>query len=61
MGIVIPYPGKRPDRPQARTGEGCHVVIFPGVRIEREGNRPIGLLRRPDKPVAESRKPTKSA
>lgn len=59
MGIVIAMPAKRQSKPKANASEGCHVVIFPGVRIEREGNRRAGLMRRP-KP-ADGRKPTKSA
>lgn len=37
MGVVIAYPGGRADDPvrPPKTDPGCHIVIFPGVRIER--------------------------
>lgn len=62
MGTVIPFPARRLTKPRPRMAGGCHVVIFPGVRIEREANRRVGFLRRPAKPADDGRRtPTKSA
>lgn len=36
MGIVVPYPAERRQESGRAPGDGCLVIIFPGVRIERK-------------------------
>jgi len=38
MGIVIPFAARSGERQRSGPSGGCHVLIFPGVRIER---RPV--------------------
>ena len=38
MAQIIPFPDVPKAERQTRTG-GCHVLIFPGVRIERQESR----------------------
>jgi hypothetical protein len=50
MGMVIAYPdrtGLAPKAPPA-AGEGCRIVIFPGVRIEHHAEPVIEPPKRRD-------------
>lgn len=39
MGQIIPFPEtETANRDAKATDEGCHVMIFPGVRIERHAD-----------------------
>jgi len=41
MGQIIPFPRTEAEaRSSCEIGEGCHVMIFPGVRIERHEEMP---------------------
>jgi hypothetical protein len=59
MAQIIPFPVVAKADRETRT-DGCHVLIFPGVRIERERPAPAKATRRPPaKPRRKTQRPSK--